>query len=396
MDEHGLPRMAGPFVDSGTARLRVLHVHSGNMYGGVETLLLTEARWQPRQTALELSFALCFAGRLGEELKVQGVPLYWLGPARVRNPFSIMHARRNLRVLLRQQTFDVVVTHSAWSQALFGPVARAAGVPLVFQLHGAAGGRHWLERWASRTRPDVSLCNSRFTAGTLPALYPRVRSEIVYYPVAPPERDYSGEEIRAARSELQAGDDAIVIIQVSRMEEWKGQALHLEALGLLRDVPGWVCWMVGGAQRAAEKRYLEDLQGRARRLCIAERVRFLDQRADVSRLLAAADIFCQPNTGPEPFGIAFVEALYARLPVVTTGFGGALEIVDDSCGLLVPPHDKQALADSLRELVRDENLRARLGAAGPLRARRLCDPAAQMERLYEVLASVAVGQRVKG
>ncbi len=76
------------------------------------------------------------------------------------------------------------------------------------------------------------------------------------------------------------------------------------------------------------------------------------------RLLAAADIHCQPNTGPEPFGITFIEALYAGLPVVTTSIGGALEIVDGSCGMLVEPNDPAALAGALRRLIEDRELRA--------------------------------------
>ena len=66
-------------------------------------------------------------------------------------------------------------------------------------------------------------------------------------------------------------------------------------------------------------------------------MRWLGQRRDVPELLAAADIYCQPNVGAEPFGIVFVEALYTGLPVVTTALGGALEIIDASCGVLVPP-----------------------------------------------------------
>ena len=57
----------------------------------------------------------------------------------------------------------------------------------------------------------------------------------------------------------------------------------------------------------------------------------------------AADIHCQPNTAPEPFGLVFVEALYAGLPVVTTALGGALEILTDACGVLVPAGDAPAL-----------------------------------------------------
>jgi glycosyltransferase involved in cell wall biosynthesis len=117
-------------------------------------------------------------------------------------------------------------------------------------------------------------------------------------------------------------------------------------------------------------------------------VRFLGLRTDVTRLMAAADIYCQPNTGPEPFGIAFVEALYAGLPVVTTAHGGPLEIVDDDCGLLVRPGDVSQLAKALASVVTDKRLRAGLAARGPARARELCDPEA---RLVELLAYLAAG-----
>jgi glycosyltransferase involved in cell wall biosynthesis len=139
---------------------------------------------------------------------------------------------------------------------------------------------------------------------------------------------------------------------------------------------------------------LEGLKNNAAQLGIADRVRFLDQRTDVTRLLAAADIFCQPNVSGEPFGIVFIEALYAQLPVVTTNIGGAREIVDDSCGVLVPPGDAHALAESLRRLIADETQRSRLGRAGPVRARRLCDPATQLNQFQEAVGSIIQRRQV--
>jgi hypothetical protein len=68
---------------------------------------------------------------------------------------------------------------------------------------------------------------------------------------------------------------------------------------------------------------------------VADRVRFIGERSDVGRLLAAASVHCQANLRPEPFGIALVEALAVGLPVVTVAMGGALEIVDESCGMLI-------------------------------------------------------------
>ena len=240
----------------------------------------------------------------------------------------------------------------------------AAGVPLIFYLHGPAYGRHWLELWARHTLPDMIVCNSRFTAATVDHLYPSVPTEIVYCPVASPKLSHSQADINRIRADLKTPKDATVIIQVSRMEEGKGQTNHLEALSLLKDLPDWICWLVGSPQRSDEKKYLQRLQKMAGRLGIAERVYFLNQSANVGELLAAADIFCQPHTGPESFGIVFIEALYAQLPVVTTGLGGACEIVDDSCGVLVPHHDARALANALQLLIENRSLRRRLGAAG--------------------------------
>lgn len=368
--------------------MRILHIHSGNLYGGVETLLTTLARQRDLCPAMESHYALCFEGRLSEELRIADANVYPLGKVRVRSPLSVMRARRTLSDLLQREHFDLAVCHSTWSQSLFGPAIRSARLPLVFWLHNQTNGRHWLDRWGGLTVPDLMLCNSQFTAGTSGNLYPQIRTEVVYCPVAPPERSYSKADRAAARAELQTAEDAVVIIQASRMETWKGHGLHLEALSMLKDVPDWVCWIVGGAQRPEETEYLDGLKTKAAQLGIADRVRFPGQRSDVDRLLAAADIYCQPNTEPEPFGIAFIEALYAQLPLVTTDLGGAREIVDETCGVLISPAGARALARSLSHLIEDQTLRENLGNAGPARASQLCNPSAQMLRLREVLRTV--------
>ncbi|MGI9065015.1 MAG: glycosyltransferase [Pyrinomonadaceae bacterium] len=376
--------------------MRVLHVHSGNLYGGIESMLLTLARERNVCPDMQSAFALCFEGRLRDDLTTAGAAVYSLGPARIRQPLLVRRARQNLRGLLHREIFDVVVTHSCWSQAIFGPTVLASSLPLVFHMHGPADGKRWLERWARRTSPDRVLCNSQFTAATLTRLYPRARSQVVYCPVSPPQIPYSKSELGNTRAELQTADDATVIIQVSRIERLKGHSLHLDALGLLKDLPNWVCWLVGGAQRQEEVRYLEALNIHATRLGIADRVRFLGQRSDVSMLLAAADIYCQPNTEPDSFGISFIEALDASLPVVTTDIGGAREIVVDSCGVLVPPGDIHSLAKTLRQLIENRSARARLGMAGPGRARELCDPAIQMNRLHWGLGNGSAAPAMTG
>ena len=361
---------------------RVLHGYSGNLYGGIETLLTTMARSQGLVPGVDHEFALCFRGRLSRELEDAGATVHDLGEVRFGRPWTLLRARRRLRRLLRGSGRPgAFVAHACWPHAAFGPVARAEDVPLVFWMHDAVKGQHWLERLAARTPPDLVLANSRYTASTLPALFPGVRAEVLNYPVAPSRLSDQGDSRDADRRALGAGPETTVILQVSRLERWKGQSLLIDALSRLRDRSGWVAWLAGGVQRPHEQAYLDEIQAAAAAGGIGDRVHFLGQRSDVPRLLAAADIHCQPNLGPEPFGITFVEGLYAGLPVVSTRMGGAAEILDETCGVLVPPADPVALASALSTLIDEPATRARLGAAGPARASALCDPATVMARL---------------
>ena len=370
--------------------MRVLHVCSGNLYGGIETYLVALARLRDLCPAMESEFALCFTGKLSEELQAHDAPVHSLGAVRVRYPWTVLAARAALRKLLHEKKYDVVVCHSSWPQALFGPVVRRGKLSLVFYLHGAAGNRHWADQLAARVMPDFVICNSSYTQSTLPRMYPAVRNDVVYFPVAVPPK-FAEDDRQTVRSELQTPNDSTVIIQVSRMEAWKGQMLHLEALARLPKTPEWTAWFVGGAQRTSEVQYAAGLKEKARKLGIADRLRFTGQRSDVARLLSAADIFCQPNLEPEPFGIGFMEALYASLPVVTTAMGGALEIVDSTCGILLPPNSSAALASALQQLLIDPQTRRRLAGSAPLRAHQLCDPKKQMKALESLLSS-AIGR----
>lgn len=371
--------------------MRVLHVYSGNLYGGIETMLVTLARERHLCPQMSPEFALCFEGRLSEELREAGAPVHLLGNVRASQPQTVWRARRKLGGLFSRFDYDAVICHAPWSQAIFGAVVRDAGLPLVFWLHSIADGRHWTERWARRTPPDLVLCNSRFTASTLSKLYTHVRAEVLYCPVTFHQSRRPEEERRATRAELKTPEETVVITQVGRMEALKGHALHLEALSRLSAIQNWVCWFVGGAQSAQEVSYYEELCALATRLGISERVRFVSERRDVAGLLNASDIYCQPNIQPDTFGISFIEALDAGLPVVTTELGGACEIVNDSCGILVPPGDVGRLADTLSVLIANEPLRNMLGEAGMKHVRQLCEPETQLKRLHELTGSLLQG-----
>jgi glycosyltransferase involved in cell wall biosynthesis len=271
-----------------------------------------------------------------------------------------------------------------WPLALFGAVVRSNKIPLVYWVHSISKGRHWVDLWARLSLPDQVIFTSRFAASSHYLRTADVPSAIIYCPVA---ESTCNDPPEAVRMELKTPVDAVVIMQVSRMESWKGQALHLQALNRIKNIPGWVCWLVGAPQRPHEAAYFTFLKTLAEELGIAERVRFLGQRTDVRRLLQSADIFCQPNEEPEPFGLVFIEALYSGIPVITTAMGGALEIVDDSCGILTEP-DPMALAGAELELIANPILRRRLGAGAKSRARALCDVVTQINKIGAVLENL--------
>ena len=154
------------------AALRVLHIHSGNLYGGVETVLTTLAKSRAECRGMESSFALCFDGRLSDELEAIGAAVYRLNPVRFSRPWTVWQARRRLVRLLASKKFDVAVCHGCWGYALAAGTLKRHRVPVAFWLHDIPSGTHWLERLASRWSPDLVLANSHFTAGLAPKLFP--------------------------------------------------------------------------------------------------------------------------------------------------------------------------------------------------------------------------------
>jgi glycosyltransferase involved in cell wall biosynthesis len=378
-------------VSASSKPVRVLHVNSGNLYGGVETILVTLARLRHLCPSMEPHFAVCHEGRLSEELRAAGVPVYVLGRVRISRPWTVWRARRRLREILRHEHFTLTICHMPWNLAVFGTAVRKEGQQLGFWAHAFHSGNSILERLAKRATPDIAIANSRFTeAGITNVFSDDVLHAVVYPPVALTEKGDFPRWRSTVRKERGVSDDTAVIIQVSRIEKGKGHSLHLRALAQLKEISSpWTCWMVGGAQRPEEEQYLFRLRRDAERLGLAERIHFFGQRADVSKLLASADIFCQPNESPDSFGIVFVEALWAGLPVVTTALGAAKEVIDGSCGFVIDPGNPKSLAESLRRLIEDPKLRSGLGSAGRGRAVSLCEPGRQMKLLGDFASRVS-------
>jgi glycosyltransferase involved in cell wall biosynthesis len=95
-------------------------------------------------------------------------------------------------------------------------------------------------------------------------------------------------------------------------------------------------------------------------------VRFLGHREDARDLLAGCDLYVNSSIS-EGISLTILEAMAARLAVVATRAGGTPEILDETCGRLVPLRDPAALGAALATLGADATLRAELGRAARAR-----------------------------
>ena len=146
---------------------------------------------------------------------------------------------------------------------------------------------------------------------------------------------------------------------VARLEPEKGHPTLLEAWpAVLRSVPDVYLLIVGEGSRR------EALEALARELRVAHRVVFTGRRDDVPSVTAALDVAVLPSYR-EAQGLSILEALALSRPVVASNVGGIPEMITDGVnGLLVPPHDPDALASAIVRLLRDHPLADTLGRAG--------------------------------
>ena len=165
--------------------------------------------------------------------------------------------------------------------------------------------------------------------------------------------------------------DRLRIVFASLVLPYKGPQTLIEALGILhaRGID-FHCSIAGDAPVTW---FLEGLQKRTNESGIEEKIDFLGylSRSQLIDLFATHNVLVFPSTWEEPFGRSQVEAMAAGLTVVTSGTGGASEIIEPGIsGLTFPPGDAEALAEVLLGLQHDRERWERIAVAGQERAAR--------------------------
>jgi glycosyltransferase involved in cell wall biosynthesis len=310
---------------------KVLHLASGNLYGGIEKILTTFAKNQEYSPEMLQDFAVCFNGRLRNELLEAKVTVHDIGSFRYSRPWSLPPVQKKFAEILKSGGYDAVIFYGSWQYVALVKTAKKAGCRCVFWAmnYFGSGLLDWFAKWS---KPHVALACSRDVERTISSFCIPGRHQTIFPPL---DSDNMSDllKIRSRlRSQFNVRDNTKIILMASRLDPYKGHRLLVTALGkLLVKIPeGWEVWMAGGVQRSQEMFYLRELQTLAKKVGVSDKIRWLGQRSDPLELMATADLFCHPNQGPEPFGVVFLEAQSMGCPVITTAMGGALEAVEDN------------------------------------------------------------------
>jgi len=292
---------------------------------------------------------------LSGELAAAGVPVH---RARIPSAGAGRYpalARETARICAEVKPRAFLSMPFGW-HAFMAAGARWAGVP-VTAAHVGSYPPHWQGRafWKFKAevllgRPFTSelVCCSRYVEGGVHAHFRGFHgpTSVVYNGANVEELGRRAASARASRGE----GGPFRVGMVARLETSKDHDTLVEAAGAaLREVD-LELWIIGDGSRRAE------LERRASEAGLGPRARFLGSRRDVPELLGQLDAFAFSVKPDEGLGIALIEAMAARVPILATDVGACREVLGEpACGLLVPYRDAKAMAAGL----------VRLAAQGP-------------------------------
>ena len=323
-----------------------------------------------------------------ETLESMGVDISYLH----KSKFDPATLTALLKVIDRQKT-DILHLHG-YGATTFGRLAgRMRGIPTILHEHANLTDTPWFQKVADRmlaSSTDIAIAVSKSTADFVIGArqMPAERVKVVYLGVPLEEfsRTRSVDEITAARRELGAEPDELVVGTVTRLHDSKGNSYLVDAARRVIDQrPKTRFYLFGEGPLRGE------LEAQARALNLGDRFVFGGFTRDVARTVSAFDIEVFPSLW-EGTPLTVFEALAMGKPIVATDADGLVDVLThDHDALIVPRRDAGALAAAIVRLIDHPEDRARLSVHAQVTSRQY-DIAAfvrKMERLYDVLHDVS-------
>lgn len=216
---------------------------------------------------------------------------------------------------------------------------------------------HTLFTRTALRRADGVIANSTATlASAEPYLRPSTHRSVIPSPIGIAVHRAPVPAMEAARAQPQT------VGMVARIDRWKGHELLLEAFARAFADSDVRLRLAGGSQFGNED-YLLSLQELSTSLGIRNRVDFLGHIDNVEEFISSVDICVQSSIRPEPLGQNILQYLSLGKPTIAVNAGGPSEwITDGHNGLLFTLGDVESLADALRRLSTDSELRTTLAS----------------------------------
>lgn len=280
-------------------------------------------------------------------------------------PFYGLMLHRWLARRLASDPFDIVHVHGMRPLG----ATRRLPVPTIFTNHSSGFLARLKASHARRERTSALLQHVRYLIGPSNELVEAART-LGYRGLAAmipngvdPKRFSPGPS--PVRASLGIGADEVVVLLARRLVEKNGVTWFAKALAPLKSLD----FRVVIAGDGDERERMHEILGENGML---ERTMFLGAipNVDMPGLFRAADLSILPSLA-EATSIAGLEAMASGLPLIGTRVGGIPTILDDGVtGLLVPPRDADAMAQALRALIADGDMRRRMGAAARAKVER--------------------------
>ena len=341
---------------------------------------------------------VCAEGPMLAPIRAEGFRIECIPSVRRLSPVAHIWAFFALVQIFRRERFDIVHVHTPIVSLVARFAAAVAGVPVIaYTAHGfyfhenmspVVRALFVTAEWLAGRCTHVLMTQSAEDAKTAIRLglcrggvVEAIGNGVDLRVFRPPETVDENARLKLRR-DLGAGPNDVVIVMIGRFVREKGYPELFEAM---RQVDAKL-WVIGERLASEYSRsmapVLEDI---TRDAILRDRVSLLGRREDVSVLLSAADLFVLPSHR-EGMPRSIIEAMASGLPVVTTDIRGCREeVIDGETGRLVPVKNASALAAALQELVRDPELRRKMGRAGLARAHALFDESKILDRQLEVL-----------
>ncbi len=384
--------------------IHVAHVIEALGPGGAERLLYTNLkhfdRTRVRSTVITLFSGANHWRKPIEDLGVEVVNLDLAGRRELPKGIS------RLRAWLAEARPDLLHTHLFGANMIGRVAGRLANIPVISSVHNPDyEPEAWddgsdvsvvkrkliraIDKWTARFGCDRMVAVSEYVRDSTKRrlAFPVERTDLLYNPID--AEMFSAGTHRNRQEllkELQLPADAVMLLNVARIAPQKGQLYAVHAMPeVLKRYPNSHLLLVGAT---TDPKWLEYIEDEISSLGLNNHVHITGARSDVPDLLRACDIFVFPSLY-EGLGIALIEAMAAGCASVATRTGPLPEVVSDGVdGLLVPPRDVAALANSICELLESPERRQSIGTAAKKSALERFQPQEAAEKLTAIYERV--------